>query len=71
MRFEIGKYYVHTGGRILHVIGAVKSTLYGWCLVGEFPDNADFQPLGVSDEYYAVGWTETTEEEWLKHYPQP
>jgi hypothetical protein len=35
-QFEVGKYYqMADGEKCMHIIGAVKTTVYGWALVGE------------------------------------
>jgi len=64
MRFEIGKYYQHPGGGMMHVISAGKSTMYGWCLIAEEHGGSNFRPVG-SDEVAAQNWIEITEAEWL------
>ncbi len=65
-RFEVGKYYRHSGG-CMHIIGVVKSTLYGWALVAEEHGSGNFIPVG-SGEGHTVGWRETTEEDWLNGF---
>ena len=64
MRFEIGRYYMHSGGRVIHIISAGKTTLYGWCLFAEEAGEGNFLPIG-SDEVAATNWTEISESEWL------
>ena len=64
MQFEIGKYYKHSSGMCMHIIGGVKSTLYGWTLVGEQHKCSDFIPVGSSNTA-SVNWTETNEENWM------
>jgi hypothetical protein len=64
MVFEIGKYYKHSGGGVMHIIGAVKTTLYGWCLIAEEHGSASLKPIG-RDEDAAQNWSETTEEHWM------
>ena len=66
-QFKIGKYYVHPTGVCMHIIGAVKSTLYGWTLVGERHGKGDFISVG-SDAASAVNWKETTEEHWMSGF---
>lgn len=63
MHFEIGKYYRHNGGGVMHIVGACKTTLYGWCLVAEEHGSSDLKPVG-SDDSAAVNWEETTSEVW-------
>jgi hypothetical protein len=64
MKFEIGKYYKHTGGGMMHVVSAAKTTMYGWCLIAEEHGGSNLIPIG-SDEVSALNWTEATKEEWL------
>ena len=35
MKFELGKYYEHGSGQQIAILGAIKTTLYGWTLVAE------------------------------------
>lgn len=70
MRFEIGKYYKHTTGSMLHIISAGKTTLYGWTHIAEQAGvNAyeTFLAIGM-DEDSAVNYTEIGEEEWMKAF---
>lgn len=66
MRFEIGKYYKHTSGQIISIIGCVESTMYGKTLVAEHSDRPDFSPIGYNSDEYAQNWVEVDKEEWLK-----
>jgi len=67
MRFQVGKYYKHNGGCIIHIIGAAKTTMYGWCLIAEEAGGATLKPVG-QDETHAVNWQEITEEEWVEKF---
>jgi len=70
MVFEIGKFYKHTTGSMLHIISAGKTTLYGWTHIAEQTGvNAyeTFLAVGV-DEDSAVNYTEISEEEWMKAF---
>ena len=62
-RFEVGKYYKHTTGDMLHILQYVDTTLYGRCLlaenefgkleaVGDQKDNAVNYKEIDSKEYY-------------------
>jgi len=64
MKFELGKYYVHSTGLCIHIIGALESTIYGWTFISERPGVGSFQPVG-SDADAAVNWEETTKEHFL------
>ena len=54
MKFEIGNYYQHTGGRVLSIIGTAYTFFHGQCLLGE-EDDGSLIPVG-SDEAAAVNW---------------
>ncbi len=67
MRFEIGKYYKHSGGGpMLHIVCATKTTMWGWALIAE-EVGSSLKAVG-SDKSSAVNWTEATEEEWSSHF---
>ncbi len=63
MIFELGKYYKHSDGEMMRILGEVESNMYGTCLVGERQNKSDFQPVGT-DESNAVNWAEIQKEEW-------
>jgi hypothetical protein len=65
--FKIGRYYRHSGGGCMHIIGAVKTTLYNWVLVAE-DGAARLKPVGFEDEGYTQNWYETTEKDWLTEF---
>jgi len=67
MVFEIGKYYKHSGGGMMHIVSAGKTTLYGWCLIAEEHGGCNLLPVG-SDETAAQNWSETTEADWMTGY---
>ena len=64
-RFEIGKYYKHSGGESMHIIGVVNTNLYGWTLVAESSCAGDLKPI-TPDEGCGVGWKEIAVKEWEK-----
>lgn len=70
MTFELGKYYKHPTGSMLHVITAAETTLYGWTLIAEQTGvNAYETFLAVgADESSVVNYTEISEEEWKKAF---
>lgn len=67
MKFEVGKYYKHTGGRMLHIVGGLQTTRYGGCLVAE-QSNSTYLMAIAQDEGAAINWEETTEYEWMKNF---
>lgn len=67
MRFEVGKFYKHTSGQQMAIVGKVPTTQWGETLVGERDDMADLMPVGM-DEGAAENWSEITKEEWMKNF---
>lgn len=65
--FKVGKYYKHSGGRMIHIISAGKTTLYGWCLIAEEKGYSNLLTIG-QDKESTVNWEESTEEEWMKGF---
>ena len=68
MKFKVGKYYKHNSGTLMHVIGGLQTSVYGWCLIGEQNDGR-LVPVG-QDECNAVNWQEITEQEWQAIFSQ-
>ena len=69
MRFEIGKFYrFGNDGELLHILGRVKTRVYGECLVAECTDGPDLRPVGM-DEVAAQNWVETDPADWDSHFP--
>lgn len=56
MIFEVGKTYQHSTGKIMTIIGRLKSHIYGECLIGE-RDTGELIPVGESEDN-AVNWHE-------------
>lgn len=56
MKFEIGKYYRHTMGEVVHIIAKVDTFFHGECLLAE-SDSGNLMPFG-QDEQSAVNWVE-------------
>jgi len=56
MRFNVGKYYKHSGGEMMHVLVATKTKVYGQTMIAEFNDGS-FRPVG-NDETSSVNWVE-------------
>jgi hypothetical protein len=67
MKFEIGKFYKHTTGQQIAIVGEVETTMYGRCLVAECSDKADLLPVGA-DESHAENYSEITKEEWMMNF---
>lgn len=67
--FEIGKYYKHTGGGFLHILGRLDTTIWGKnSLIAESSGNDyGLQAVG-GDVDSAVNWSETTKEEWRSNF---
>ena len=60
--FEVGRYYRHSSGGCMHIVGSVKTDTYGWTLIGE-DKSGNIRPVGIG-EGYAENWYEITEEDW-------
>lgn len=56
MIFEVGKTYRHNSGKTMTIIGRLKTSIWGDCLIGEC-DTGELIPVGES-EYNAVNWHE-------------
>lgn len=63
--FEVGKYYRHTTGKEISVIGELKTTMYGITLIAETSNG--LETVG-KDSSCAVNWTEISESEWMKNF---
>jgi len=66
--FKIGRYYRHSGGKLLHVLAEGNGS-YWWAdpLLAETGES-NLQPVG-RDADSAVGYTEITEDEWAAGIP--
>lgn len=67
MSFQIGKYYQHTSGDMMAVVGHAVTTLYGKTLVAECTSTANLKPISM-DEDAMVGWGEITKGKWLSNF---
>ncbi|MCP4624483.1 MAG: hypothetical protein GY850_13290 [bacterium] len=67
MKFEVGKFYKHSSGSMMHIIGGLQTTLYGGCLVAEESDSGSLQPIG-QDTGSTQNWKETTREKWMQNF---
>jgi hypothetical protein len=71
MKFKIGKFYKHTCGSMMAIVGEAQTTMWGNCLVAEEASSGEnhqmLKPVG-RDETAAVNWTEIKKEEWMKNF---
>ena len=67
MVFEIGKAYRHAGGLVMAIVGEVKTTMYGECLIGEMSDRAELRPISHHNDA-TTNWEEISWEEWQKNF---
>lgn len=70
MKFEVGKYYFHTGSKsYLAVLGVLDTTLYGRAMIAEQAGRHGhtFIPVG-GDEDSTVGYVECSKEEWMTNF---
>ncbi len=67
MLFEIGKYYKHSSGGMMHIVGEVKTTMYGKCLVAETTEHYDLKPVG-RNKSATENWVESNEQEWMTNF---
>ncbi len=66
MCFQLGKYYKHTTGYCLHIVGALETTMWGLTLIAETTGN---KLIAVGrDEASAVNYSEITKEEWMRYF---
>ena len=68
MRFEIGKCYQHTDGRMISVVASANTTMYGVTLLAEMSDSPDFMPVGFDSDEYAENWNEITKDKWMEGF---
>ena len=69
IRLEAGKYYKHSGGGFLHVLGRLDTTMWGKnALIAERSGHS-YDLIAVGDDVdSAVNWSETTKEEWSSNF---
>lgn len=70
MKFENEKYYRHSAGRHIHIVGEVETTKWGMMLVVEEADTTGhaISCIQVGSEDTADNWTEIGEEEWKRNF---
>lgn len=69
MIFEIGKYYEHTTGRQLAILGELETTMFGKCLIAEQNDGPNFISVG-RDSTSADNYHEISKEKWMKNFSE-
>lgn len=62
--FRAGRYYRHTTGMMLHIVGRGQTTMWGVTLFAEVAGTGEIRCVG-RDENSARNWTECTEAEWM------
>jgi len=67
MIFELGKYYRHNSGSLLHVIAEAETVMYGDSLIAENSENGNLIPVGRS-ESNAANWVEIEQTEWNQNW---
>lgn len=55
-KFEVGRYYKHTTGKIIKIVGAVMSDTYGMTAIAE-DMSGNFKPVGT-DESHTINWSQ-------------
>ena len=66
-KFEIGKYYRHSSGKEIAILGEVDTTMYGKVFVAESNRESNLRPVGQSNDH-ARDWVEISKEEWMKNF---
>lgn len=64
MKFELGKFYEHSGGGKLYMCGLANTKVYGLGLVAESPEGV-YSIVGL-DEVNAKNWQEINEKEYMR-----
>ena len=72
MKFELGKYYEHSGWGRLYICGVMNSHMYGMCFIGE-DQFGNFSPVGTHEDN-AQNYSEIDKDRFLsplevKHAP--
>ena len=65
-KFEVGKFYKHTCGDMLHILQYVDTTLYGRCLLAE-NEYGELEAVGDQKDN-AVNYREIEPEEYYKYF---
>lgn len=67
MKFEVGKFYKHNDGGVIHVVCEADTLLYGHTMVAE-DEWGELLPVGGTEDN-AVNYHEITEDEWDAAFP--
>ena len=67
MVFELGKYYKHESGKMMHVLVEANTTVYGDNTLIAEDDFGNLIPVGRS-EYHCKNYTEVQQDEWDRHF---
>ena len=66
---KIGKYYKHTGGGYLHIIGRLDTTMWGSnALIAESAGHGCDLRAVAGDAGSAINWQETTKKDWMTNF---
>lgn len=70
MKFEVGKYYKHTIGHTLAILGYLETTMWGKTLIAESNQQGQMTELVAvgSNESAIANYREITKEEWMENY---
>jgi len=71
IKFEVGKYYIHRGGRKISIVGEVKTDRWDKMLVVEETDRTGhaISCIEKGSEDTADNWIEISRSEWLREFP--
>ena len=64
-KFELGKFYKHSGGGYKYICGIADTIIYGVGYVAESP-GGEYSIVGM-DEANMINWTEISKDEYLKN----
>jgi len=71
--FELNKYYVHTDGRLMYIIGLVETATRGKLALAEYHDGDKwcFTPITVYNMNVCdANWYEISREAWLNKFKE-
>ncbi|MBE3101238.1 MAG: hypothetical protein IMZ47_03090 [Firmicutes bacterium] len=60
--FQIGRYYKHTGGRMIHILMESETEVWGHCFIAEESESNSLCPVGM-DSDAAGNWKEIPKKE--------
>ena len=65
MKFELGRYYEHSGGGRIHIVALAQTRMWGTALLSESREDGVIIPCGMS-KANAVNWREITANEFAE-----